>query len=91
MGTIWEGVFSGIPVFGDLFSWQNAPKNVQHQSIVLTNSFIVPTAMGLAPLYSTDRENEYEYEFEDLSSEVEKYINQRQKNIKLKQTLAEQI
>lgn len=51
IGTVWKGIFSGIPILGDLFSWHNAPKNVQHQSIVLTNSFIVPTAMGLAPLY----------------------------------------
>lgn len=54
IGTIWKGIFSGVPIFGELFSWRNHPKSVQHQSIVLTNSFIVPTAMGLAPLYDND-------------------------------------
>jgi len=51
IGTIWQGVFSGVPIIGQLFSWKNSPQSVQHQSIVLTNSFIVPTAMGLATLY----------------------------------------
>ncbi|MGK7884895.1 MAG: hypothetical protein AB4057_09750 [Crocosphaera sp.] len=58
IGTIWQGIFSGIPIFGDLFSWRNHPRSVQHQSIVLTNSFIVPTAMGLAPLYETGRKTD---------------------------------
>ena len=57
IGTIWQGIFSGIPIFGDLFSWRNHPRSVQHQSIVLTNSFIVPTAMGLAPLYERGLSN----------------------------------
>jgi hypothetical protein len=56
IGTIWQGVFSGIPIFGELFTWQNPPNNVQHQSIVLTNSFIVPTAMGLAHLYGVGKD-----------------------------------
>lgn len=51
IGTIWQGVFSGVPIIGQLFSWKNSPQSVQHQSVVLTNSFIVPTAMGLAHLY----------------------------------------
>lgn len=52
VGTIWQGIFGDIPIFGRLFSWKNSPKNVQHQSVVLTNTFIAPTAMGIAPLYS---------------------------------------
>jgi hypothetical protein len=51
IGTVWQGVFGSIPVLGDLFSWKNPPQNVAHQSILLTNSFIVPTAMGLGVLY----------------------------------------
>ena len=57
IGTIWEGVFSGIPVFGDLFSWKNAPKNVQHQSVILTSAFVKPTAMGMAHLYRPPSDN----------------------------------
>jgi hypothetical protein len=52
VGTIWKGIFGDIPGLGNLFSWQNSPKTIQHQSIILTNTFIVPTPMGLAPLYS---------------------------------------
>jgi|GEM_PF-2174120 hypothetical protein len=55
IGTIWQGIFSDIPILGNLFSWKNHPKNVQYQSIVLINSFIVPTAIGLAPLYQPDQ------------------------------------
>jgi hypothetical protein len=51
VGTVWQGVFGSIPVLGDLFSWKNPPQNVAHQSILLTNSFITPTAMGLGILY----------------------------------------
>jgi hypothetical protein len=51
IGTVWQGVFGSIPVLGDLFSWKNPPQNVAHQSILLTNSFIVPTAMGLGVLH----------------------------------------
>jgi hypothetical protein len=58
VGTIWKGIFGSIPILGDLFSWKNAPKNVHHQSLILTNTFIVPTAMGLAPLYRHDRRND---------------------------------
>jgi hypothetical protein len=53
VGTIWQGIFSGIPGFGELFSWKNDPQNIYHQSLILTNSFIVPTAMGLGVLYQT--------------------------------------
>ena len=82
VGTIWEGIFSGIPVFGDLFSWKNAPKNVQHQSIVLTNSFIVPTAMGLAPLYSNiSRLQNEKYDFDRLYLAVEDYKTKRRQQI----------
>ena len=57
IGPVWKGFFSGLPIVGDLFSWQNAPNNVQHQSIALTNTFIVPTAMGIAHLYGNASTN----------------------------------
>ncbi|HKG60498.1 MAG TPA: hypothetical protein VKB05_12125 [Pyrinomonadaceae bacterium] len=54
IGPIWRGVFSGIPVAGDLFSWKRSPQTVFSQSLVLTTSFITPTAMGIAVLYPTE-------------------------------------
>ncbi len=89
IGTVWKGIFSGIPVFGDLFSIKKDPKNVQHQSIVLTNSFIVPTAMGIAHLYnsnsnSDDNKNQKQSDlsknFKRRESCVKQYLdNQRSK------------
>jgi hypothetical protein len=77
IGTIWKGIFSGIPIFGDLFSWKNAPKDVQHQSIVLTNSFIVPTAMGIAPLFQKGKNH---LNYTNACREIEKYINTKNDN-----------
>jgi hypothetical protein len=54
VGPVWEGVFGDIPVVGNLFSPIRPPINVQHQSIILTNTLIVPTAMGLTELYQPD-------------------------------------
>ncbi len=54
VGPIWRGLFSDVPVVGKLFSWQRGPQTVYHRSLVLTNSFITPTAMGVAVLYPTE-------------------------------------
>ena len=54
IGPIWHGLFGEIPVAGKLFSWQKSPKTVYSDSLILTNSFITPTAMGIALLYPTD-------------------------------------
>lgn len=54
IGPIWKGMFGEIPVAGKLFSWSRNPKSVYHESLVLTNSFITPTVMGLALLYPTE-------------------------------------
>ena len=48
------GLFGEIPVAGKLFSWQKPPKTVYSDSLILTNSFITPTAMGIALLYPTE-------------------------------------
>lgn len=53
LGTVWQGIFGDVPVFGTLFSWRKSPKTVYSESLVLTNSFITPTAMGIALLYPT--------------------------------------
>lgn len=54
IGPIWRGVFGEIPVAGDFFSWKRGPQTVFSQSVVLTTSFITPTAMGIAVLYPTE-------------------------------------
>ena len=53
IGPIWQGLFGEIPVAGKLFSWQKSPKTVYTESLILTNSFVTPTAMGIALLYPT--------------------------------------
>jgi len=57
IGPVWQGLFGEIPVAGKLFSWKKDPQNVFHESLVLTNSFVTPTAMGLAILFPTERTN----------------------------------
>ncbi len=52
VGPMWEGVFGDIPVVGNLLAPKRPPINVQHQSIILTNTLIVPTAMGLTEWYN---------------------------------------
>jgi hypothetical protein len=52
IGTVWEGAFGDIPVLGGLFSFRRPTQDVQHQSILLTNTLIVPSAMGLASYYT---------------------------------------
>jgi hypothetical protein len=54
IGPVWQGLFGEIPVAGKLFSWSKEPQTVYSESLVLTNSFITPTAMGVAVLYPTD-------------------------------------
>lgn len=53
VGTIWEGAFGDIPVLGGWFSFKRQPQNVQHQSIILANTLIVPSAMGMASFFQS--------------------------------------
>ena len=80
IGPVWKGIFSSIPIFGELFSWRNPPQNVQHQSILLTNSFIVPTALGLVPLYPPQQEkhNDKEWFYERCRAVEEYKFNRKQ-------------
>jgi hypothetical protein len=87
IGDIWKGIFGSIPVFGDLFSLPNGPKNVQHQSIVLTNTFIVPTAMGLSHLYDDEEGNERQYSYQALKSKIEKFLERTKKEFDLQQNM----
>lgn len=54
VGTIWEGAFGDIPVVGGWFSFKRPPQNFQHQSVILTNTLIVPSAMGMASYFQQD-------------------------------------
>jgi hypothetical protein len=58
IGPVWQGLFGEIPVAGRLFSWRKDPQTVYSESLVLTNSFVTPTAMGIALLYPTELTNE---------------------------------
>ncbi len=56
IGPTWRGIFGEVPGVGTFFSWKKNPQSVYSQSLVLTTSFISPTAMGLAVLYPTSIE-----------------------------------
>ena len=84
VGQVWRGVFSAIPGFGQLFSWKKSPKNVLHESLLLTNSFITPTSMGLALLYPINETERYQTNFLTgidgfswLEEQVERYISEQ--------------
>jgi len=78
IGPVWRGLFGDVPGIGKLFSWKNPPQTVYHQSLVLTNSFITPTAMGIALLYPIDSSQNLEWgktTFADKSRKIEEYKN----------------
>ena len=52
IGNIWNAIFDSIPGFGDLFSFSQPNQTVLHESLLLTNSFITPTPLGLGLLYN---------------------------------------
>ena len=54
IGKIWQGFFSDLPVVGNLFSWKKDPQNVYHQSVLLANTLITPTAMAIASVYDLE-------------------------------------
>jgi hypothetical protein len=55
IGPLWRGLFGEAPVIGQFLSWKKKPQTVYSQSLVLTTSFITPTAMGVALLVPTER------------------------------------
>ena len=75
IGTVWRGIFSEVPVLGKLFSWKRGPKKVLHESLLLTNSFITPTAMGMGLLYPADGGLLKNSNFDELKNCVEEYNN----------------
>ncbi|HEV2705417.1 MAG TPA: hypothetical protein VGV59_05805 [Pyrinomonadaceae bacterium] len=73
IGPVWRGLFGEAPVIGSLFSWRRPPQNVYSQSLVLTTSFITPTAMGVALLIPTDRRSKDALSFTRQQESVECY------------------
>lgn len=73
IGTIWQGAFGDIPVVGGWFSFKRPPQNMQHQSIVLTNTLIVPSAMGMAS-YFNNQNNPADY-YNPLNPYPSRYPN----------------
>ncbi len=74
IGTVWRGIFGQVPVLGDLFSWKRGPKKVLHESLLLTNSFITPTAMGFGLLYPVESGTfDNNQDFCKLTKEIENY------------------
>ena len=47
LGHIWQAFFGAIPGFGDLFTLQNDPRNVLHETLMLTNAYITPTSESI--------------------------------------------
>lgn len=76
IGTIWEGIFGDIPVLGKLFSWKKGPKTRYHQSVILTNSIITPTAVGVGTLYPLTNDRGHDLDgarFASLKKEIAGY------------------
>ena len=73
IGPIWRGIFGEAPGIGTLFSWKKSPQTVYSQSLVLTTSFITPTAMGVALLVPTDLPEGKRINFEDEQNRLACY------------------
>jgi hypothetical protein len=74
IGTVWRGIFGEVPILGDLFSWKKGPKKVLHESLLLTNSFITPTAMAMGLLYPLESGTfDDDQKFCELKDDVEEY------------------
>ncbi|HEX8723727.1 MAG TPA: hypothetical protein VF736_24135 [Pyrinomonadaceae bacterium] len=78
IGPFWRGLFGEAPVVGELLSWKKPPQTVYSQSLVLTTSFITPTAMGVALLVPTDipdgaDRNRYRECFKKIQDEIDGY------------------
>jgi hypothetical protein len=70
LGPFWRGLFSDVPGIGKMFSWQRPPKTVYHESLVLTNSFITPTVMGIALLYPTELDADTRCNLDDAADKT---------------------
>ena len=92
IGPVWRGLFSDVPGIGNLFSWRKGPQSVYQQSLVLTNSFITPTAMGIALLYPTDSTDRAmtcdPVAYEAMAREIEKYKDGLRANLAQNQNRA---
>lgn len=77
VGRIWQGFFSDLPVVGNLFSWKKDPQNVYHQSVLLANTLITPTAMAIASVY-----DQYKDENSNSCTKVPDYYHEQLNNYK---------
>jgi hypothetical protein len=76
VGPVWQGLFGSVPVAGKLFSWEKAPQTVFTESLVLTNSFITPTVMGIAVLYPIEPDGQMpKVDFDSQSRAINNYRN----------------
>ncbi|NEQ52221.1 MAG: hypothetical protein F6K11_19120 [Leptolyngbya sp. SIO3F4] len=76
IGQLWHAIFGSVPVIGDLFSVQREPQNVLHENLLLTNSFITPTSLGLGLLYPIEDSSIYTgANYCVAKVELNKYLN----------------
>jgi len=57
IGHLWTAIFGDVPGLGRLFTYRAPNQTVTHESLLLTNSFITPTSLGLARLYIPSEES----------------------------------
>lgn len=60
VGQLWRAIFGSIPGLGELFSFPRSPQNVLHENLLLTNSFITPTSLGIGLLYPIEDTSIYQ-------------------------------
>lgn len=80
IGQLWNSIFGGIPVFGDLFSLRRGNQNIYHESLILTNSFITPTPLGIGLLFPPKKRESYtgfSTSIDQLFSNTPKYCIQQ--------------
>ena len=53
IGKFWRSIFGNTPVLGRLFSFQKNSQSVLHESLLLTNSSIRPTPLGIGLIYKS--------------------------------------
>lgn len=68
IGQVWHAIFGGIPVLGNLFSFPRGNQNVSHESLLLTNSFITPTPLGISQVFPLKNKQNYDRNFADPSA-----------------------
>lgn len=68
IGQVWHAIFGGIPVLGNLFSFSRGNQNVSHESLLLTNSFVTPTPLGISQVLPLKNKKNYSRDYFDSST-----------------------